>query len=301
MTRLAIVCLSLGIAGCSLLFDPSGIVPSPSVDLGVASTDLHFSVDDLAPPPDLSVPLPDLSPDLLPADLTPPPDLSPVDLRPCTPPLFVGFYDGGSPDPLDCNTCGCTLDRFDNNAATALKFAHTLGPGWSEQNDGGLTMAVTGGAVNSGDLFQGAGHAYLDGDFDLQLDYLIESWTVGGNLILYVIGPSIDGDGGVPYDPFGYTQLLQPSSVTYTVLYADDRFDEIIGSPLSGTMRIRRTGNTLCASVGQTEECHTGTSSARGYIQLYALTNSAACGPACNFRARVSNLRLAHGSVVSTP
>jgi len=72
---------------------------------------------------------------------------------------------------------------------------------------------------------------------------------------------------------------------------------------LSGTMRIRRTGNVLCASVaGHEENCHTGTSPARPFVQIELITQDANCTTCfVNVQARLSRLRLLHGSLVAKP
>ena len=86
--------------------------------------------------------------------------------------------------------------------------------------------------------------------------------------------------------------------------YSDDRTLDIETTALSGTMRVRRTAGKLCASVaGQQEACHSGTSEARAWIQIEAIVSDPSCTSNCNinYKARVSKLRLLHGSLVSKP
>jgi hypothetical protein len=306
--RLALVCL-LGASGCSLLFDPEGVV-GPLHDLGAPDLPRSSDVDDLAAPLDLAVSPDDLTPsDSLPSDLAPPRDLLTPDLLPCVPPNFLGFFDGGSPDPLDCNQCGCELDSLENAAAWPLKFTHpALYAGWSEApDDGGHTILAP--APNNGeiDYFHSKDKFYLDGDFDLTLDYQVLAQPQGGYLLMLVEGAPTDG-GFVPIDPFGYAQEIQ-STTSYSqwVDFTDDRFLYIDTNATAGTLRVRRSGNKLCAStMGQQEGCHTGTGAARVWVQFQAQVSNGGCSSrctndCCNFRVHWSHLRLRHGSVVSQP
>ena len=299
MRRLALVCLACG--GCSLLFDPSGIVPAQkdggAADLRVPVDDLDASEDlaheDLTAPPDLS---------------SPPPDLFAPDLLPCVRPRFAGFFDGGSPDPLDCDACGCDLDPLVDADSIALKLNHSANTGWSESvGDGGLTLSASAAANATGDVYNSSGRFYLDGDFDLLIDFELSQYPVGGSLLLYALGPQ--ADGGFGFRPFAAAQEYQAAGPEGRIrLYADDLFLDVPTSQAAGTLRVRRVGTRVCAAVvGEHEQCESGTSSARVWMQIYALVSNASCSSVCtgaaccSFSARLWNLRLERGRVVSAP
>jgi hypothetical protein len=286
--------------GCTLLFDPSGLVPRRSDDLSQASGDLSGHVDDLRAPDDLAVP--DLQPldDLLPAA-----DLVPVDLRPCTPPVFLGFFDGGSPDPLDCNGCGCQLDPLNDPTTWSVKFTHGAPvAGWSETFDGGvLTLAAPAAFSGDNDYFQSLNHFYLAGDFDLLVDYRAETLPVTGYVQLVVIGPPVDLGGSVL--PVGVAQSYDTTNGFHFQLITDDRQFDVLTTQTSGTLRLRRTDGALCASsLGGDELCHKGTGGGHVWLQVATPVSCAAgCSATacCGVRVRLSQLRLLKGQVVSQP
>ena len=303
-------------AGCSLLFDPSGVVPGAPRD-AASPPDLHaIAVEDLSVPDDLAVAVPDLAPasDLETEDLQKPRDLLTPDLRPCVPPQFVGFWDGGAKDPFDCNVCGCVIDNLDNAASLALKLNHGAIATFTETvTDGGLTFVGTAADVRGNppnpsggdyDEFNSSGKFYVDGDFDMELDYQAQTWPSDSHLQLYALGPRTDG-GFSQYAPEGIVQTYNSGGLTQFWFYTDDRVMVIDTTLLSGTMRIRRISGKLCASVtGQTELCHSGTSQAPAYVQLEAVVSDPSCvglGCTVNYKVRVSKLRLLHGSLVAKP
>jgi hypothetical protein len=302
-------------SGCSLLFDPSGVVaPAPrdasaAGDIGSqAVDDLSVVVEDLAVPPDQA--MPDLRP---PPDLERRPDLETPDLRPCVPPVFLGFKDGGSVSPFDCNQCGCLIDALDDTASIGAKLVHGAVSSFSETvSDAGLTISGTNayevpgaGNGNNGDydFYNSPGKFYLDGDFDLELDYHIVTWPSGAHLQLYALGPPADM-GLSFYSPEGILQIFDNQGAERLWLYVDARVLDVDTTALTGTMRIQRTGDTLCASVvGHEQNCHTGTSLARPFVQIELVTVDSNCGSSCfvNVQVRVSRLRLLHGSLVAKP
>jgi hypothetical protein len=294
-------------AGCSFLFDPSGIVPAPG---DMARTDLHVDthVDDLSvsadltPPDDLATQ--DLSP---PADLKPLPDLFSGDLIPCVPGSFLGFFDGGSVDPFDCNGCGCTLDSLITPSETANKFSHQI-QGLSETIDTSLLISSANPNNTDYDLYQSQNKFYLEGDFEILLDYQYPGSTYGASLTMYLLGPV--ADGGTPYAPWAYSQLYDDSTgSTHVLLFTQDRSLDIVESLTSGSLRVRRAGAQLCASIaGHEEVCHANTfQENRVWIQLFAQMANAGCSNictgtgCCSYSARISNLRLRKGVVRSTP
>jgi hypothetical protein len=302
-------------SGCSLLFDPSGVVaPAPrdafaASDIGSqAVDDLSVVVEDLAVPPDQA--MPDLKP---PPDLERAPDLEHPDLEPCVPPVFLGFRDGGSVSPLDCNQCGCLIDALNDTNSIAEKFGHGAISSFSESvSDAGLTLTGTNayevpgaGNGNQGDYdyYNSPGRFYLDGDFDLELDYHIITWPSGAHLQLYALGPPADMALSY-YSPEGIIQIYDNQGADRLWLYVDARTLDVDTTALTGTMRIRRTGNVLCASVlGHEQNCHTGTSPARPFVQIELVTQDSGCGSNCfvNVQARLSRMRLLRGSLVDKP
>jgi hypothetical protein len=300
-----LVCFILVTTGCTLLFDPSGVVPTQTEDLA-APADQQFAVDDLAAPEDLAVVLEDLAPppDLAEPDLLPPIDLLPADLRPCVPAVFLGFFDGGSPNPLPCN-CGCELDSLTNPATWPAKFNHAISIGWSESVDGGaLTVAAPGAQNGEMEVFNSPGKFYLAGDFDLRLDYDVDVLPNGGFVQLVVVGSPVPDGGNQPY---GVAQTYQSTASMRFSLVADDRSFDVYTLLDTGTLRIRRTAGRLCASVAGEQLCHEGTSAGNVWLQVSLPVYNAACGPACAgsnccvVKTRVSRLRVTGGQVVLNP
>jgi len=287
------------------LFDPSGIVPS--MKDAASADDLGGAVDDLQAPADLAIP-DDLA---VPDDLTVPPDLKTLpdlfsgDLQPCVAGNFLGFVDGGSSDPFDCSSCGCTLDSLTNATATANKFTHLI-QGMAETIDTSLLISSANPNNGDYDLFQSQNHFYLEGDFEILLDYQFPGSTDGSSLILYLLGPV--ADGGTPFAPWAYTQLYS-SSGQHVRLFTQDRYLDIAENLTSGSLRVRRNGAQLCASVaGHEEECHANTfQENRVWIQIFAQVANTNCNSictgagCCSYQARISNLRLKKGVVRSTP
>jgi hypothetical protein len=293
-------------AGCSLLFDPAGIVPGRN-DLALEDLNVSTEVDDLAVPADLSVP-DDLSmPDLLLPDLKPLLDLFSGDLLPCVPGNFLGFYDGGSSDPFDCTSCGCSLDPLTTPSATANRFTHQI-VGLAETVDvNGISITSATAANSDYDLYQSQNKFYLDGDFEILLDYQYPGSTDGASLFLFLLGPV--ADGGTPYAPWAYTQLYSSSGM-HVRLFTEDRYLDVAENLASGTLRVRRNGAQLCAGiVGHEEVCHANTfQENRVWVQIFAQLGNGNCASVCgtvnaccSYSARISNLRLKKGVVRQTP
>jgi hypothetical protein len=292
--------VALAMSGCTLLFDPAGIVPHDAADAAGPQPDLPAPVDDLTALPDVAA-----VPDLAEPDLQPLPDLLTPDLLPCVPPVFAGFFDMGSPDPLDCNGCGCALDPLNDPATWPLKFTHaTPAVGWSESFDGGvLSLSAPMALAGDNDYFQSLGHFYLDGDFDLQVDYQALSLPASTFIQLVVIGPQVDLGGGNL--PVGVAETYGAANGLHFALVTDDRSFDLVTGQTAGTLRLRRSSGRLCASAtGSDELCNKATGAGRVWVQVSTPIGCAAgCSgtSCCNYRVRLSKLRLLHGRVVSSP
>jgi hypothetical protein len=273
------------VAGCSLLFHGEALLP---VDAAVPLEDMarrrepDLSVPlDLAPPPDLTPPR-DFVP---PRDLMPPADLTP----PCSGPfVFDGFGDGG----IDCR-CQCTLDPFTAMPDTA-RWTIQGGTGWSVTASGGvLTLTKTGASNNDSIAF--LGNWKLPGDFDLRVDFTIVNAPVGGRAQLIALGPAADMGGrnptlyGIAYTASGGPRV--------DVTSGDDTHD-VGGAPLSGTLRIARTGATTCVElVGFESNCRPN---AALPVQTYFLSGefNGSCAFCGDVTVQFSNARLVTGLMV---
>ena len=148
MKRLAVLAV-LALASC----DDAG-----PIDLG-ASVDLRG--------PDLPITLPDLSA--------------------CEAPTFAGFSGASASERrLDCGLCGCVVDTLTHAASNDL-WARSASSASLHDDPAGLRLVVDGGADVAFATIASSnpiGDFYLDGDFDLRVDYALSMLPPGGALAL---------------------------------------------------------------------------------------------------------------------
>lgn len=222
-------------------------------------------------------------------------DASAVD-GPCTPGAFAGFDgDGGV---LDCTGCGCSVDELNGPEVSLSRWSQTRIGAWSDTFPATGGWLLTNAAPFSTDTVQldGNAHFYLDGDFDLLLDYEVLSWPAGGAIGLGTEGVLTDGGRPSPY-----LQMLVLNNGDGGVA-AYSLTETSIGqtpAPLAGTLQLTRAGKLGCARlIGGPPSCYT----AGSVIPLFARL-SASCNTGCDgalFRVRFANLRLKFGRLVST-
>ncbi len=276
-----LVLLAIGTAGCSLLFDPDALPGPPDLAVAVA--------------PDMA----SVSEDLSVAS-----DLTTFDLAPqCMVRTFNGFGGDAGISPIDC-PCGCVIDPFTAPLNPARWTLLTNGtPGWSASLSGGVMQMTKGVPVNGDFVFiYSDQHFYLEGDFELRVDYLVPNWPVGGRAELAAQGPIPD---------LGASPL--PTQVAFSYLAAgirdqvilDTDVHDVAASPMvmSGTLQLTRMGARICGGVlGRDSSCRDGSGPGRLRIFVLAGVFSPTCAPSCGpIDMRFSNLRLVSGRLVPTP
>jgi hypothetical protein len=287
MRRLALIALAGWTQGCSFFVEP--VILSPDVDGG---QDLAMqTIDDLAMPDlsqgDLATSVDAASPDLA----------SAADLATCTPPVFPGFG-GAVTSPFDCTVCGCVIDDFTNN--TNSRWTRTASLGWSDLiGSGNLTISAANASNTTRDTVSSQGHFYLGGDFDLVVDYAIQTWPSGGGFSLAVDSTA---DAGTT-SPVAIDHTYTVSGGNFLYIFVQGQTDRYIPTAQnSGTFEVTRAGNMVCAGpIGQTFTCGTVPATGGLFIRLVGSIESSSCLNNCTFQATFSNLRLKSGTIVSLP
>jgi len=266
-----------------------------------SSTPLDASVDDLAVPNSIEV-----------FDLSRVrPDLSSTDLA-CYLHTFSAFYGVAPDERVDDCTCGCIIDSFDNKV---------LNPLWGQPMAGTVSYVATTAGLYAGAYAVGDGGVgvaglsslntvapfYLDGDFDLHVEYrLVGEPPADGHAILKVLSPNNS-------TIYSYSVERQRS------LGATDEYAaRLNGIPavtkttaaMSGTLRLVRVGATIQAwADGAKLSQYISATPERLAIFLTTAATSDGCavsvgsadGGVCSMTVVWSNLQLAHGRLVDRP
>ncbi len=281
------------LAGCSFSVDPVTVTPDAAVP-DMASSEMDGSVEDLEAPPDLTSNNRDITaaPDLKGA-----PDLSKPDLL-CAPPLFPGFHNGAV-SPFDCRSCGCTIDDF--TSLSTDRWTSNVPAEWTVALSAGVATFSSSNAGSDNAQLSSDGHFYLDGDFDMLVDYQIVTWTTGGGTNLASLGPGSSA-------PTIQAHVYLSGGQGYYL-----RVDDMISQPPvvasdHGTFEILRTGSTICAQiVSGPMDCRSASETNRLTVALDTNVNSGGCstsctpGNCCVQKSEFRNLRLKSGVIVSTP
>jgi hypothetical protein len=229
------------------------------------------------------------------------PDLFGADLT-CTQPPFEGFG-GFSPSErrLAC-PCGCTIDTFASPQVAGFWQPVTLGTTQLAPSAAGLTVTVTASgsetALAALSSLEPTNRFYLDGDFDLLIDYeLLAAPPDASHVILNVRDPD---------------QMAITSSYTVErerTAAGEDRHTAYLGgiphvrvptSAQSGTLELRRTGLTVQALASGTQVSQF-TGAVAGRLAVFVngtVEGCAADAGGCTLSVRWRNLRLAHGTLV---
>jgi len=229
----------------------------------------------------------------------------------CTYRLFPGFI-GGMPTSevrFDCS-CGCLIDSFEGTVVSPLWGASHTG-GASFMPMAGVALGIT--LTSSSNTLEQAGLAseglptsqfYLDGDFDLRVEYDLGPTPPPGaaNLVLGVRKPQTLtgtpqyeirreqlGDGSNYYATMlgGVPPVMQPTSATH------------------GTLRLTRTGFTVTASADGTLISTLIAQEAGRLVMTLAATLQGCTvsdlGTSCSYTPRWHKLELLSGTLVNLP
>jgi hypothetical protein len=252
-------------------------------DLGVGN-DLGVSTEDFAG-------LPDLRP--------------PADLQCGGPEYFTGFGLLATEQRIDCR-CGCVVDRFANNVISGYWGTPIIETATLTPTLDGLVVQVAPGAGGAGvgalSSSAGAIPFYLDGDFDLAVDYrLFDVLPPDAHAILRV---SIGGTDVYTVERERGLDGVERYRATLGGIQPVTRAT----TATSGTMRLVRSGFTIRAEAdGQMLTQFTGATRARLPILVTLGLTQAGCdvqggarpdGGSCAATVVWQNLRLASGTLV---
>lgn len=244
-----------------------------------------------------------------PTDLGPSFDLSgpdlPItlpDLSSCPAPSFNGFPgDSDAERRLDCTGCGCSIDPLSSAALTGL-WARTLLSAEITDEADGLAIRADGSqgpAFASLSSLNPGGDFYLDGDFDLRIDYALGQLVRGGKVSL-----RIDVTSGL------FWEVARARPVDAFEAHFGSLGGVVASKPStseSGTLRLVRQGLTIIAYANG-EEIGKTFSGAAGRAAIFFSAGVTGCdsadggavdgGSACVLTAKLRDLRLASGAIV---
>jgi len=229
-----------------------------------------------------------------PLDLSAPGDLL------CVPQTFGGFF-GVTPSErrFDCS-CGCTVDPFTGSVVAGFWNSAVPGATFAPSTNG-LSVSVTssdgGVAIGALNSLNPASPFYIDGDFDLLIDYqLVGTPPQGAHLILSTLNETLPGSSGTyrverERDGAGTHQYSAELGGISPVKLAT--------SATQGTLELQRTGFAFRALADGTQVTQfLGGAKARMTIVLTAALDVGCTGPGCELQIVWRNLRLKQGALV---
>jgi hypothetical protein len=225
-------------------------------------------------------------------------DLFGADLS-CMYGLFPGFGGtSGAERRYDC-PCGCTIDPLTSGAGISTLWNVTNQHATFVPGTTGLAVTVDGtqGTPAIGGLgsFNPAAPFYLDGDFDLLIDYeLVGTPPPNAHAILRVDNLKTGLNGVYTVE----RQTTGASANQYSAALAGILPVSVATTATSGTLELKRNGFTLQAIADASMVTQfTGAVQDRLAILITAGLDSCA-GGGCSFTVRWKNLRLNSGSLV---
>jgi hypothetical protein len=230
--------------------------------------------------------------DLLGADLP----ITLPDLSICSAGQFNGFP-GSSPIErrLDCSGCGCLIDTLTMAADQALWTKSSVSATFSDSAPGINIVAdgSTGPAFATLASLNPGGPFFLDGDFDLRVDYLVSLLVPGTHVALRVDSP----DGTF----FEVARSRSPAGENdYTASLAGVASAHA-NNAIEGTLRLVRSGTALVA-YGDNNQLQTSTAVGTGRAAIYLAAGIDGCFDAdagsCELVATLHDVRLASGALV---
>ena len=222
--------------------------------------------------------------------------------------LFAGFDPPSTPEKLDC-PCGCLVDALDGTSVSPLWGAsHSSGAAFVPMPGVGLgVMLTSAGGLEVGSLASEglpSSAFYLDGDFDLRVDYDLGATPPPGaaNLVLGVRAPGTlsgtqqyevrrqqlaDGENGYAARLGGVPDVVVPTTASH------------------GTLRLTRQAYTLTAYAdGQMITTLISQYAGRLVITLAATLEGctvADAGGSCGYTPRWHRVVLTSGALINQP
>jgi hypothetical protein len=227
------------------------------------------------------------------------------DLTSCSQSVFSGFPGTTAVERHLACPCGCIIDSLEmatsDNLWNATTVASTLTNGAS-----GLVVDVDGaqpGALATLSSVAPGGPFYIENDFDLRLDYVLDDMVAGGtdelrvdlsDHVFYVITRTRTAGG---QDQYTSTLNAAPVSMTTTATM--------------GTLRLVRLGKTLTA-FGDSQQIGVITTAESTRVSITIGSSVSGCtassdggtsdaGGGCAMSSTLHNVRLVEGTLVDRP
>lgn len=236
--------------------------------------------------------------------------VAPPDMATCMFRTFLG-YPGANASLLtfDCS-CGCLIDSFANTIVNENWGASTSGGASFVPMSSGLEMSLTTTTTSSGPSLaslasQGPiARFFLDGDFNLQVDYAMNASAPPGeaHLVLGVRKPNtVDG---IPVYEVERARLADGSEVYVTQLGGVPAV-QTATTATHGTLRLTRAGFTL-KSYGDGQLVSTLIAQDANRVEVtlagaLVSCNDADSGTSCTYEPSWRNVQLNHGTLVNQP
>ena len=253
---------------------------SNGVGDGGAGGDQSVALDGGGPPP----------PDLF---GQPPPDMT------CINQQFLGFLGASAGERRVSCACGCTIDPFSNASQVNQIWNGTIMSTTFAPSTSGLSVTPDspdgGTAIGALTSLNPAGPFFLDGDFDLLVDYeLTGTLPPSAEALLQVNNPKPPIDSTYTIE----RQTTGAGVNEYRASLAGIQPVEQASAKTSGTLELTREGFTVRAVADGSEiSRYTGDKGNRLAILLTAGVTGCA-GGSCRFTVKWRNLRLVSGMLV---
>jgi hypothetical protein len=228
-------------------------------------------------------------------------DLAPLDAT-CGLERFAGFIPGSlTLQRVDC-TCGCVIDSFESNIVSGYWGKPTVGNATYDPMLGvglGISLATPdggGAAIGALNSLSALEPFYLDGDFDLLVDYSLSGPLPDDSHVLLTVQDT---------SPTGKYILERERTLAggddYAATLGGVGAVTLATSAASGTLELERNGATVKAIAdGTAVSQFTGAGTAR--MSLILTGALASCpGGGCEFTVVFHNARMTRGALTDRP
>ena len=223
---------------------------------------------------------------------------------------FLGFPGANATlDTIDC-PCGCIVDRFANNLVNGNWGASTSGGASFVPTSSGLGMALASTTTSTTPSLaslasQGPiARFFLDGDFDMQVDYNLNASTPPGESHLVLGVRKSDTVQGIPV--YEVERAREPDgSEVYVTQLGGVPAVQLATTATHGTLRLSRVGFKL-TSYGDGMQVSTLIAQDTNRLEVTLAGELSGCadadaGTSCAYQPSWSNLIVNSGTLVNQP